>query len=281
MDRLPAIRRTSMIRKLALAAVFCTVALAGHAQTLPQGVRKMASMGGITQYDYRNGLKVLLYPDAAQPKITVNMTYLVGSRHEGYGETGMAHLLEHMNFIETTNGRKIKEELVARGASWNGTTSDDRTNYYETFTATEENLRWALGLETDRMVNVKFTKEILDTEMTVVRNEFERGENSPAAILSERVASTAYLWHNYGKSTIGSKDDLEKVPVNRLAEFYKKFYQPDNAVLVITGKIDEAKTLQVVADTMGKLPRPARILDQTYTVEPAQDGERLVTLRRV
>ena len=189
-------------------------------------------MGGITEYDFPNGLRVLLYPDAAKPKITVNVTYLVGSRHEGYGETGMAHLLEHMDFIETTNGRKIKDELVARGASWNGTTSDDRTNYYETFTATDDNLQWALGLETDRMVNVKFTKPILDTEMTVVRNEFERGENSPASILRERVAATAYLWHNYGKSTIGSKDDLEKVPVDRLAAFYKKFYQPDNAVLV-------------------------------------------------
>src|SRR6185503_17152304 len=189
--------------------------------------------------------------------------------------------LEHMNFIETNSGRRIKDELVSRGASWNGTTSDDRTNYYETFTATDDNLRWALGLETDRMVNVKFTKEILDTEMTVVRNEFERGENSPAAILSERVASTAYLWHNYGKSTIGSKDDLEKVPVNRLADFYKKFYQPDNAVLVITGRLDESKTLQIVNESMGKLPKPSRVLDQTYTVEPAQDGERFVALRRV
>src|SRR4029079_6771531 len=159
--------------------------------------------------------------------------------------------------------------------------SDDRTNYYETVPSTDDNLRWALGLETDRMVNVKFTKELLDTEMTVVRNEFERGENSPAAILSERVASTAYLWHNYRKSTIGSKEDIERVPVGRLEQFYKKFYQPDDAALVITGRIDEAKTLQMVADTMGKLPRPARVLDQTYTVEPAQDGERFVTLRRV
>ena len=117
--------------------------------------------------------------------------------------------------------------------------------------------------------------------MTVVRNEFERGENSPAAILSQRVASTAYLWHNYGKSTIGSKEDLEKVPVNRLAEFYRKFYQPDNAVLVITGRIEDTKTLQMVADSMGRLPRPARVLDRTYTVEPAQDGERFVSLRRV
>jgi zinc protease len=103
-------------------------------------------MGGITEYDYPNGLKVLLYPDNAEPKITVNVTYLVGSRHEGYGETGMAHLLEHMDFIETTNGRKIKDELVAHGANWNGTTSEDRTNYYETFTANDDNLKWALGL---------------------------------------------------------------------------------------------------------------------------------------
>ena len=271
-----------MNRKSALVVVLTACALASVlAQTLPSGVQKKSSMGGITEYGFPNGLRVLLFPDAADPKVTVNVTYLVGSRHEGYGETGMAHLLEHMNFIETTNGRRIKDELVSRGASWNGTTSDDRTNYYETFTATDENLTWALGLETDRMVNVKFTKELLDTEMTVVRNEFERGENSPASILRERVASTAYLWHNYGKSTIGSKDDLEKVPVNRLAEFYKKFYQPDNAVLVITGRVDEPKTLQMVGDSMGKLPRPARVLDQTYTVEPPQDGERFVSLRRV
>ena len=271
-----------MSRRLGVVVVLAMCAFAAvFAQTLPGGVVKKASMGGITEYGFPNGLRVLLYPDPADPKITVNVTYLVGSRHEGYGETGMAHLLEHMNFIETTNGRHIKDELVSHGASWNGTTSDDRTNYYETFTATDDNLRWALGLETDRMVNVKFTKPILDTEMTVVRNEFERGENNPAAILNERVASTAYLWHNYGKSTIGSKDDLEKVPVNRLEDFYKKFYQPDNAVLVITGRLDESKALQVVADSMGRLPKPARILDQTYTVEPAQDGERFVTLRRV
>jgi zinc protease len=261
---------------LGLALASCAIA-----QTLPPGVQKMTSAGGITEYDFPNGLRVLLYPNPANPKITVNVTYLVGSRHEGYGESGMAHLLEHMNFIETTNGRQIKSEIVGRGAAWNGTTSSDRTNYYETVPATDENLKWALGLETDRMVNVKFTKQILDTEMTVVRNEFERGENSPQSILRERVEATAYLWHNYGKSTIGSKDDIEKVPVERLAAFYRKYYQPDNAVLTLTGRLDEAKTLQAVAETMGKLPRPTRKLDQTYTVEPPQDGERFVELRRV
>jgi zinc protease len=272
-----------MRKKISLAGLALVFALAviAFAQTLPPGVQKGPSMGGITEYDFPNGLTVLLYPDAADPKITVDVTYKVGSRHEGYGETGMAHLLEHLDFIETTNGRKIKDELVAHGANWNGTTSEDRTNYYETFGASDENLKWALSLETDRMVNVKFTKPILDTEMTVVRNEFERGENQPGSILRERVAATAYLWHNYGKSTIGSKDDLENVPVERPAAFYHKYYQPDNAVLVITGRIDDSKTLQFVADSMGKLPRPERKLDQTYTVEPAQDGERFVALRRV
>ncbi len=243
-------------------ALVLLAAFSAGAQTLPPGVQKKASVGGITEYDFPNGLRVLLYPDPANPKITVNVTYLVGSRHEGYGETGMAHLLEHMDFIETTNGRQIKNEIVAHGANWNGTTSDDRTNYYETVPATDENLKWALGLEADRMVNVKFTKQILDTEMTVVRNEFERGENSPQSILRERVAATAYLWHNYGKSTIGSKDDIEKVPVERLEAFYKKFYQPDNAVLVLTGRLDESEdACRWWRDTMGKLPRPTRKLD--------------------
>jgi zinc protease len=262
-------------------AVLLLLAAAAAAQTLPPGVQKKASLGGITEYDFPNGLKVLLYPDQANPKVTVNVTYLVGSRHEGYGETGMAHLLEHMDFIETTNGRQIKNEITGRGASWNGTTSYDRTNYFETVTATDENLRWALGLEADRMIKVKFTKQLLDTEMTVVRNEFERGENNPQSILRERVEATAYLWHNYGKSTIGSKDDIERVPVERLEAFYKKYYQPDNAVLVITGRVDESKALAMVADTMGAIPRPARKLDQPYTVEPPQDGERFVELRRV
>src|SRR5271155_1838462 len=241
------------------AVPLCFVLMAGIAcsQTLPAGVQKKASLGGVTEYDFPNGLRVLLYPDAASPKVTVNVTYLVGSRHEGYGETGMAHLLEHMNFIQTTNGREIKKEIVDHGAQWNGTTSYDRTNFFETLTATDDNLKWALDLEKDRMVNVKMAKELLDTEMTVVRNEFERGENSPQRVLEERVVATAYLWHNYGKSTIGSREDIEKVPIDRLAAFYHKYYQPDNAVLVIAGQFDQSKALEYVAQTCGAIARPA------------------------
>jgi len=257
------------------------VTVQAFAQTLPQGVEKKASVGGITEYDYPNGLRVLLFPDPSSPKVTVNMTYLVGSRFEGYGETGMAHLLEHMNFILTTNGRNIKKELTDHGAQWNGTTDYDRTNYFETVTASDDNLQWALGLEADRMVDMRIEKPLLDTEMTVVRNEFERGENNPQSILEERVIATAYLWHNYGKSVIGSRADIEKVPIDKLAAFYRKFYQPDNAVLVIAGQFDQSKALAYVARTCGAIPRPARKLDETYTVEPAQDGERYVELRRV
>jgi zinc protease len=266
--------------RLKLLAVL-TLAVSAVCQTLPPGVQKKASVGGITEYEYPNGLRVLLYPDPANPKVTVNMIVQVGSRHEGYGETGMAHLLEHMDFIETNDGRQIKNEIVAHGAVWNGTTSEDRTNYYETVTATDKNLRWALDLEAARLVNVKINKQLLDVEMTVVRNEFERGENSPQRVLGERVASTAYLWHNYGKSTIGSREDLEKVPAERLAAFYRKYYQPDNTVLAIGGKLDESKTLEWVAETLGRIPRPTRTLDATYTVEPTQDGMRYVELRRV
>ena len=262
-----------------LITLWLTVSLS--AQVLPAGVQKGATVEGITEYTFANGLRVLLFPDPSNPKVTVNMTYLVGSRHEGYGETGMAHLLEHMLFIQTTNGRSIKKELTGHGASWNGSTDGDRTNYFETVTATAENLRWALGLEADRMVNSKMEKALLDTEMTVVRNEFERGENSATRVLEERVVATAYLWHNYGKPTIGARADIENVPIERLAAFYRKYYQPDNAVLVIAGQFGDAQALSYVADTLGKIPRPQRKLEPTYTTEPAQDGERYVALRRV
>jgi zinc protease len=266
---------------LNLFAVVFGLATALVAQPLPRGVVQKATLGGITEYGYPNGLRVLLFPDPSNPKVTVNMTYLVGSRFEGYGETGMAHLLEHMNYIRSTHDRDIKKELTDHGAQWNGSTDFDRTNYFETVTAGDDNLRWALGLEAERMVNMRMEKALLDTEMTVVRNEFERGENNAQRVLEERVVATAFLWHNYGKAVIGSRVDLERVPIDRLAAFYRKYYQPDNAVLVIAGQFDAGRALAMVSETVGAISRPSRALDATYTVEPVQDGERFVELRRV
>ena len=242
---------------------------------------KITSVAGITEYRLPNGLRVLLFPDESKPTVTVNITYLVGSRHEGYGESGMAHLLEHLVFKGTPDHPQVWKTLQDHGAQFNGSTSYDRTNYFETLAATDENLDFALQLEADRMVNCFIARKDLDSEMSVVRNEFEMGENNPRNVLSERIMSTAYLWHNYGKSTIGSREDIERVPIDRLQAFYRKFYQPDNAVLVVAGKFDEPKTLAKINDVYGKIPRPQRQLEPTYTVEPTQDGEREVVLRRV
>ncbi len=248
---------------------------------LPTGMQRVTSVEGITEYSLPNGLRVLLFPDASKETTTVNVTYTVGSRHEGYGEAGMAHLLEHMVFKGTPKHPDIPQELTAHGARPNGSTSFDRTNYYESFTATEENLDWALELESDRMVNSNIAKQDLDSEFTVVRNEFEIGENDPQGVLLERLMSTAFLWHNYGKSTIGSRSDIERVPIERLKAFYRLWYRPSNALLVVAGKFDEARTLAKIAQLFGPIVNPSEPLPSTYTTEPAQDGEREAILRRV
>jgi zinc protease len=248
---------------------------------LPKGMVENASVEGITEYELENGLKVLLFPDQSKATITVNITYLVGSRHEGYGETGMAHLLEHLVFKGTPDHPNIPQELTEHGARPNGTTWYDRTNYFETFNASEENLKWALHMEADRMINSYIAKKDLDSEMTVVRNEFEMGENSPGSVLMDKVMGSSFAWHNYGKSTIGARSDIENVPIGRLKDFYQKYYQPDNSVLLVAGKFDEQKTLDLIHEYYAGIPRPERKLYPTYTKEPTQDGERLVTLKRV
>ncbi len=248
-----------------------------HAQSAPELV---TTVEGIKEYKLDNGLHVLLIPDASQTNIVVNVVYKVGSRHEGYGETGMAHLIEHMLFKQCEKFTDIKKAIADKGAFANGTTWYDRTNYYEILSATDENLRWALDMESDRMVNSKILPEELKKEFSVVRNEFEIGENYPSNVLNERILSSMYLWHNYGKSTIGSKEDIERVKAENLKLFYKKYYQPDNAVLVIAGKFEEKKALDYTQQYFGAIPKPTRVLQPTYTVEPPQDGERNVTLRR-
>jgi len=251
------------------------------AQAASAAPKKVTSVEGITEYRLDNGLRVLLFPDPTRPKVTVNLTVLVGSRHEGYGETGMAHLLEHMVFKGTPTHPDIPGAMKERGAQFNGSTWLDRTNYFETLPASDQNLEFAIGLEADRMVNSPIKAEDLATEFSVVRNEFEAGENSPEGVLSQRMMAVAYEWHNYGKSTIGNRSDIERVPVDNLRAFYKRFYQPDNAMLVVAGQFDEKKALEYITKYFGSLPKPDRKLQETYTEEPPQDGERVVTLRRI
>ena len=255
----------------------------GRAQDKDAPFKKIVSIEGITEYRLNsNGVPFLLFPDPSASTVTINMTVLVGSRHEGYGETGMAHLLEHMLFKGCKAFPDVNSALIAHGASEsNATTWTDRTNYFETMPATDKNLEFGIQLEADRLVNSFIRREDLIKEMTVVRNEFEQGENSPDMILNQRMMAIAYEWHNYGKSTIGNRSDIERVPIERLHEFYKKFYQPDNIIVIVAGKFDQAKAKAYLVKYFGALKTPSRRLADTYTEEPAQDGERTVTLRRV
>ena len=246
----------------------------------PKGISAGACVEGICEYRLQNGLRVLLFPDASQPTVTVNLTYLVGSVHENYGETGMAHLLEHLLFKGTPTHADIPGELKKRGVGFNASTSLDRTNYFSSFPANDATLDYVLGLEADRMLNSFVAKKDLDSEMTVVRNELERNENNPGSVLNERLRSTAYLWHNYGNTTIGARSDVENVPIERLQAFYRTWYQPDNAVLIVAGRFDPATLLPAIKAKFGGMKKPARALPVAYTKEPTQDGEREVTVRR-
>ncbi|HQZ45508.1 MAG TPA: pitrilysin family protein [Usitatibacteraceae bacterium] len=268
-----------LIRLAALCLAFIAVPALSEA-ALPKGVARVTSVEGITEYRLDNGLKVLLFPDLSKPTITVNITYRVGSRHENYGETGMAHLLEHLVFKGTPKNPDLDRQFNQRGARSNGTTWLDRTNYYELLQAGDDNLKWAIEMEADRMVNSFIRKSDLDTEMTVVRNEYEMGENSPFSVLLKRLQSVAYDWHSYGRSTIGNRSDIENVKEANLQAFYRRYYQPDNAVLLVAGKFDEAKALDLVAGAFGKIAKPARTLPEFWTVEPTQDGEREFRIRR-
>ena len=274
----------SLQRWLAAIAVFTLLVVHGasSAQPLNPAFDAGPKAEGISEYTLKtNGLRVLLFPDASSPKVTVNITYLVGSRHEGYGETGMAHLLEHMLFKSTPKYPKLWQDMANRGFINNGTTWTDRTNYYESFAASEANLQWAIEMEADRMVNSNILREELDTEMTVVRNEFEMGENRPQGTLYQKVFAAAFAWHNYGNSTIGNRSDIENVGIDNLRAFYRTYYQPDNAVILIAGKFDREKTLTLIAENFGKIAKPTRILPKLWTIEPTQDGERELTVRRV
>jgi len=271
-----------MIQKTIFVSLFALVPSLLFAQASEPTYKKTAEVEGISEYLLPNNCRVLLVPDESSNSITVNMTILVGSRHEGYGEAGMAHLLEHMLFKGTPTHADIDKELKERGVlDMNGTTDYDRTNYYETLPATEDNLDWTIAMEADRLSNCFIRGEDLFSEMTVVRNEFESGEDSPNNILMQRIMASAYEWHNYGKGVIGNRVDIERVPVNRLRAFYKKYYRVDNVVLIVAGKFEPEKAMAAAMKHFGSIEKPSTPLEPTYTVEPTQDGERIVYLNRV
>lgn len=250
------------------------------ATAVSAAVKPLHTVEGIKSFELDNGLQVVLFADQSKPTATVNTTYLVGSRMENYGETGMAHLLEHLMFKGSKNYPTPTKDFTTRGMRFNGTTWLDRTNYFVSFTASDDNMKWALGWAADAMVNSFIAKKDLDTEMTVVRNEYEMGENKPLSVMMKRMQSVLFDWHSYGRSTIGARSDIENVPIENIQAFYRKWYQPDNAVLTVSGRFDEKKVLSWIEATFGKIPRPTRVLPKEWTVEPVADGPRYFEIRR-
>ena len=263
-----------------VAVPFCAIS----AQSPESKFQKIQELGGVEEYLFQpNGLKLLLVQDNAAPVVTVQIVYSVGSKHEVPGNTGSTHLLEHLNFKGTPtfnkkNGNTIFTVLQGIGAQMNATTWNDRTNYYQTIPS--DKIELALHIESDRMRNSLLLEEDKKTEMTVVRNEFERGENNPGSLLSKEIWATAYMAHPYHHSTIGWRSDIENMPIQVLRDFYNTYYWPNNATLTIIGDFEKKEVFNLVNQYFGPIPKAPHKLPQPYTTEPEQLGPRQITIKK-
>jgi zinc protease len=240
--------------------------------------------GGIREFRLRsNGLRVLLLRNTVAPVATFAVVYHVGSRNEAVGHTGATHLLEHLMFkgtpdFDRENGTAVAAVLDALGARFNATTWFDRTNYYETIPS--DRVETAVRIEASRMRGAYLRDSDRAPEMTVVRNEYERGENSPFQVLYKETFATAFREHPYHHPTIGWRTDIEGVTTARLKEFYDVFYHPNNATAMLIGDFEEANGLATLARHFGRIPPSERSIPEVYTVEPPQEGERRFVIRR-
>jgi zinc protease len=257
--------------------------LSAQVERLPEGVEFVAEEEGVREYRLANGLKLLTVENRVAPVATMLVVYRVGSRNEAVGHTGATHLLEHMLFKGTPTfnkraGTQIAATLQRVGADYNATTWYDRTNYFETVPS--DALELAVRLEADRMRNSFIADEDRRSEMTVVRNELERGQNEPALVLDESVYAAAFREHPYHHPTIGWRADVENVPTARLKEFYDTFYYPNNATAAVVGDFETGQTLELINKFFGALPPSPASIPEVYTDEPRQQGERRVVVRR-
>tara|TARA_Y200000002_G_scaffold383143_1_gene403531 strand:+ start:15321 stop:16610 length:1290 start_codon:yes stop_codon:yes gene_type:complete len=229
-----------------------------------------------------NQLMVLAMKDQTAPVVGFQITYMVGSRNETTGHTGATHLLEHLMFKGSKNYNKALGNNIDRmeniGAQLNATTSWDRTNYY--MVLPKDNLEEIIKIEADRMRNAFIDEADKISEMPVVRNEFEQGENSPINAIFKQLLATVYQAHPYHHDTIGWLSDIENVSIERLKQFYHDFYWPDNAVLSVVGDFDEDDLLTKIYNSFGHIPQSDNPMPDIYTQEPEQEGERRFTLRR-
>ncbi len=258
-----------------LGALMTTLLALALPATAPAGTpapawRLDAQAAGISSHVLPNGFKIILapYPQAATARI--ELLVKVGSKQEGYGETGMAHLLEHMLFKSAGQRADLKSDLTALGATWNGTTTSDRTNYFETVVADPDKIDEAIRIEADRFLRPTFTREHLASEMTVVRNELERKDNDPDSLVLRALQRQAFFWHGYGRPTIGARSDIEGAPFEALQAFHRRHYRPDNAVLIVSGNFDSQRVLALTAKLFGQAPAPSSPRPGNWTREEAR-----------
>ncbi len=253
-----------------------------QAAVLPTGITAGPTLEGVSEYRLPNGMKVVLYPFNDKPDVTLTVVYGVGARDDVPGFTGYAHLLEHMLFKGTPSTPDVAAAFRERGMRWNATTTFDRTAYFATFAPKDPaDLDWLIGLEAERMTQATFGQKELDSEMTVVRNEFEIGMSNPRSSLLDALRGTLFHFHPYGRSVIGERNDIERASMTRLRQMYTQFYRPDNATLLIAGRMDVPRVLARVSATFGRIPKPSQPLVRAEFHEPAQLGEREVTVGRV
>lgn len=273
------------MKRFLLVAGLAFASVVAHAAPVNvKGYTHVKSAGAIDEYTLQsNGLQVLLMPEHSTPTLTFMVTYRVGSRNEVTGTTGATHLLEHLMFKGSKKhtrekGNNVDQLLERTGAQYNATTWLDRTNYYANMG--REHLATVMGMEADRMRNLLLREEDRQPEMTVVRNEFERGENSPIQALYKEIYQTAFVAHPYHHSTIGHRSDIEKVSIAKLREFYDTFYWPNNATVTIIGDFQPAQALELVKKNFGVYPRSPKPIPQMYTEEPPQTGARRTVVKR-
>ncbi len=225
------------------------------------------------KYVLDNGLTLVLHQDKSDPLVHIDMTYHVGSGREEIGKSGFAHFFEHMMFEGSEHAPDgVHDKVVTEsGGTMNGTTSSDRTNYYQTVPANQ--LEKMLWLEADRMGFLidAVTQEKFEVQRETVKNERgQRIENSPYGLLSERVAQAMYpVGHPYSWQTIGYIEDLNRVNVNDLKAFFLRWYGPNNATLTIGGDIDVDKTLAMVKKYFGTIPSGPEVkmpVKQSFTI---------------
>lgn len=273
-----------MKKQLLTVLILCFCVSLCYSQDTASKFIKVKELDGIEEYRYlQNDMSVLLFRDSAAPVVTVQIVYNVGSKNEVSGNTGSAHLLEHLNFKGTptfnkANGNAIFNVLQGIGARMNATTWYDRTNYYETIPS--DKIELALHIESDRMRNSLLLREDKDAEMTVVRNEFERGENNPSALLSKEMWATAYMAHPYHHNTIGWRSDIENIPIEVLQDFYNTYYWPNNATLTIIGDFEKQNVFNLIDKYFGKISKAPHAILEPYTEEPDQLGPRRVIIKK-